>query len=104
MVPTSVPPYASTSTGPHQWIICRFTSTGHAEPVCTTWRSELTSYDERTSSGSASRREKCVGTMTEPSIRCSWIARRTSSASNRGMTTSGVPASSNRTAVNGPVW
>ena len=36
VVPTSVPPYASTSTGPHHSIICRLTSTGQAEPVCTT--------------------------------------------------------------------
>ena len=43
VVPTSVPPYASTRIGPHQSIIRRLTSTGHAAPVWTTCCKELTS-------------------------------------------------------------
>ena len=36
VVPTSVPPYASSRIGPHQSIMRRLTSIGHAAPVWTT--------------------------------------------------------------------
>jgi hypothetical protein len=42
-VPDSVPPYDSDSTGPHQSIIARLTSTGQVPPVWATCRSDDTS-------------------------------------------------------------
>ena len=51
------------STGPHHSSICRLTSSGHGAAAWTMCRSDDTSYFARTSSGSASSRWNCVGTM-----------------------------------------
>ena len=64
-VPDSLPPYDSTRTGPNHSIMARFTSGGQADPVCATSFRLETSADARTSGSAASRRWKCVGTMTD---------------------------------------
>ena len=51
------------STGPHHSIIWRLIVGGHGAAACTMCRSDDTSYCAFTSSGSASRRWNCVGTM-----------------------------------------
>ncbi len=50
-------------TGPHHSIIWRLISGGHGAAACTMWRSDDMSYCAFTSSGSASKRWNCVGTM-----------------------------------------
>ena len=78
--------------GPNHSIIRRFTSTGHGAAAWTTTRSELTSYDARTSSGSLSIRTNIVGTICVCVTRCSWIARSAPSASNFSIITSVPPS------------
>ena len=46
IVPTSVAPYESLNTGPNHSIICCFTSTGQAAPVCEMLTMLLASFDE----------------------------------------------------------
>ena len=60
---------------------------GHGAAAWIMWRSEDTSYLSRTSSGSASRRWNCVGTMCEVVTRRSSMSRSMSSGSHLSMRT-----------------
>ena len=79
-------------TGPHQSIICRLTSCGHGAAPWIAARIELTSYLDRTGSGSASSRRNCVGTMCVWVTRCRSIRASMVSGSNPSISTTGWPS------------
>ena len=79
-------------TGPHQSSIARLTSFGHGAAPWIIERSDETSYLARTSSGSASSRVNCVGTMWLCVTLYRSIRRSISSASKRSISTTLCPS------------
>ncbi len=67
------------------------TSGGHGAAAWIMQRSELTSYRERTGSGSASSRLNCVGTMWLLVTRCRSTRPSRASGSKRSISTTGWP-------------